>query len=225
MLCFIDESGDPGLKTESGSSNFFTVALVIFQDKEEANLCDTRISKLRQELSVQADFEFHFADTSPKKKAEFLKVISDFNFFYLTITVNKSALYGKGFKFPNSFYKYTCGLVFENAKPYLENATVIFDGSGSRKFKQQLKAYLKKRINEKESVKIKHVKVQDSKKNNLIQLADMVCGAVSYSIKKSHKLKIDYRGMISHREIFCQIWPKKIDENKKAEYEAKNNKK
>lgn len=215
----------PRIENRKWFQHFFTVALIVFQDKDEANLCDARISKLRKDLSLKSDFEFHFADTSDKKKVEFFNAVSEFNFFYLTITINKSALYGDGFKYKNSFYKYACSLVFENAKAHLENATVIFDGTGSRKFKEQLKAYLKKRINEKDSIKIKHVKVQDSKKNNLIQLADMVCGAVSYSIKKPHKIKINYRGMISHREIFCQVWPKKMDENKKAEYEEKKNKK
>lgn len=32
MLVFIDESSDPGLKTEQGSSKFFTVALLVFED-------------------------------------------------------------------------------------------------------------------------------------------------------------------------------------------------
>jgi len=50
MLVFIDESGDPGLKIEKGSSRFFTIALVIFEDKEEALACDQRIKLLKREL-------------------------------------------------------------------------------------------------------------------------------------------------------------------------------
>lgn len=50
MLVFIDESGDPGLKIEKGSSRYFTVSLVVFEDKEEALACDQRIGLLRREL-------------------------------------------------------------------------------------------------------------------------------------------------------------------------------
>ena len=37
MLVFIDESGDTGRKLEKGSSKFFVVALVIFEDHDEAS--------------------------------------------------------------------------------------------------------------------------------------------------------------------------------------------
>lgn len=43
MLVFVDESGDPGMKLEGGSTPYFTVALVIFEDHEEATACDLRI--------------------------------------------------------------------------------------------------------------------------------------------------------------------------------------
>lgn len=209
MLCFIDESGDPGRKIGKGSSPTFTITLVIFQDRDEANLCDSKIDDLRKELSLPSDYEFHFVDCSDRKRIKFFECVSQFDFFYLSITINKALLYGEGFKFKDSFYKYTCGLVFENAKPYLENATVVFDGSGSRKFKQQLQTYLKKRVNESESKKLKKIKIQTSHTNNLIQLADMVCGAIAYSFKKKKKNGEKYRDIISHREIYCQVWPKR----------------
>lgn len=224
MLCFVDESGDPGLKTDIGSSKYFTVALVLFEDNEEAIACDKRINKLRSDLNLAVDYEFRFSKISERRKIEFFNSVLPFNFFYLAVTINKSALYGEGFKYKNSFYKYTCSLVFENAKAYLDNATVIFDGSGSRKFKFELQQYLKKKINEKGMLKIKKVKLQDSHKNNLIQLADMVCGAIGYSYKGKEKYPIKFRQMLSHREIFCQVWPKKINENKKKEYSRKKKK-
>ncbi len=40
MLVFIDESGDTGLKIDKGSSKYFVIALVIFEDHEEAIACD-----------------------------------------------------------------------------------------------------------------------------------------------------------------------------------------
>ena len=57
MLVFIDESGDSGLKVEAGSSRFFTVALVVFEDYEEANACDKRIELLAKEIGWVAGSE------------------------------------------------------------------------------------------------------------------------------------------------------------------------
>jgi hypothetical protein len=52
MLAFIDESGDPGRKLDRGSSPFFTVAMVTFDENEVAAACDERINLLRYELSL-----------------------------------------------------------------------------------------------------------------------------------------------------------------------------
>ena len=49
MLIFIDESGDPGLKIDAGSSRYFVIALVAFDDHDEALAVDDRISLLRKE--------------------------------------------------------------------------------------------------------------------------------------------------------------------------------
>jgi len=49
MLVFIDESGDPGLKLDSGSSEYFIVTLVAFEDNAEALAADQRIQQLKGE--------------------------------------------------------------------------------------------------------------------------------------------------------------------------------
>ena len=139
----------------------------------------------------------------------FLSAVARYEFFYLSIVINKAKLTGPGFKYKESFYKYACSLVFQNAKPYLDKATVVIDGSGSRDFRRELGSYLRKRVNpdEGDTRHIGKIKIQDSHKNNLLQLADMVCGAVA----RKHSQKEDagvYQRLIAHREIYVQFWPK-----------------
>lgn len=209
MLVFIDESGDAGLKLTSGSTDYFIVTLIAFEDRDEATAADQRIQLLKGELGFPAKFEFHFNKVKGSLREAFLSAVAGYDFFYFSIVINKAKLQGPGFKFKESFYKYTCGLVFENAKPYLDNATVVIDGSGSREFRRQLGSYLRKRINDKkgESRFIGKVKIQDSRDNNLLQLADMVCGAIARSYGQKEDAKT-YRSLISHREIYVQFWPK-----------------
>ncbi len=210
MLVFVDESGDPGLlKIGCGGSKYFVVTLVIFEDKEEAEAADRRIELFKKKLSVPPKFEFHFHENKPETRKRFLRMVSRFSFFYFSIVINKTKLYGEGFKDKNFFYKYTSRLVFENAKPYLRNAKVVFDKSGSKTFRGELSRYLKEKINENHTDRlIKKVKMEKSHSNNLIQLADMVCGAVfrSYNLTKIDWR--EYRNIIKHREIYVQFWPK-----------------
>jgi hypothetical protein len=209
MLVFIDESGDPGLKIKEGSSRYFVVSLVIFEDKEEALVCDQRIGLLRKELKYPEDFEFHFKSNSHKIRLTFLEAIRPYNFFYFGIVLNKDPkkLWGEGFKTKESLYKYTCGLVFENAKPYLKEATIILDKSGTKVFRNQLAKYLRRKINIEGVRIIKKVKIQRLKGNNLLQLADYIAGVINRVVQKKKSAQ-DYRRLIAHKEIYVQIWPK-----------------
>jgi hypothetical protein len=209
MLVFIDESGDSGLKLESGSSDFFIITLIVFNENPEAEIADARVQSLKASIGMPEHFEFHFNKIKSAFREAFMAGICNCDFFYFSIVINKRKLTGEGFKYKDSFYKYACRLVFENAKPHLNNATVVIDGSGSREFKRQLGTYLRKQINNKngDSRYIGKVKIQDSEKNNLLQLADMVCGAVA----RSYSGKADantYRKYIKHREIYVQLWPR-----------------
>lgn len=205
MLVFVDESGDTGMKLEEGSSIYFTVALVTFEDHEEATACDQRISLLRKEMGMQESSEFKFNKLSRVKRENFFNAVLPYNFFYFGIIINKDPrkLYGEGFKYKESFYKYACSLVFQKAKPYLSDAIVVIDGSGTREFKLQLQSYLKKKADG----TIKKVKIQESHRNNLIQLADMVAGAIHRSLRNKNDKNI-YRDLLRTREISVDTWPK-----------------
>lgn len=197
------------MKIDKGSSRYFTVGLVLFEEDEEAISCDQRIQLLKREVGWRENDEFHFKNNSDKIRVAFLKAVSPYNFFYYGIVINKDPkkLFGDGFKNKSSFYKYACGLVFENAKEKMRDSIVVIDESGNLDFKNQLATYLRKRVNKNDKL-IKKIKMQRSESNNLLQLADYVAGAINRSVKNEKKKSDVYRKIIAHREIYVQIWPK-----------------
>lgn len=50
--------------------------------------------------------------------------------------------------------------------------------------------------------------MQDSRKNNLLQLADIIAGAVNRGLNDEKNKQDYFRDIIKPREIFVQIWPK-----------------
>jgi len=206
MLVFVDESGDAGMKLDAGSSEFFIVTAVLFEDHDEANQCDERINLIRTELGLSEHYEFHFSKSNKAIRLNFLEKVASFDFFYLAVVLNKPKLHNPGFQVKESLVKYTSRLVFENAKPYLRDAIVVIDASGSKDFRNQLSRYLKTRIKDDGGYRpIKKVKTSRSNGNNLIQLADMMSGALWRWFK--HKDASDRR-LVSHRELRVQTWPK-----------------
>jgi hypothetical protein len=60
MLVFIDDSGDPGFKLDKGSSRYFVVACVIFDDNLDAEEAALKIKRLRRTLGWRNEQEFKF---------------------------------------------------------------------------------------------------------------------------------------------------------------------
>ena len=181
---------------------------MVFEDLEEATACDQRIQLLKKELGWTRESEFHFKNNSDRVRKAVLQAVAPYSFFYYGIVINKDPekLYGEGFRSKNSFYKYTCSLVFENAKEKLQDAIVVVDRSGGLDFRSQLATYLRKRMNKYKKI-LKQVKMQRSESNNLLQLADYVAGAINRSVSNNKKFSDDYRKIIAHREIRVQVWP------------------
>jgi hypothetical protein len=206
MLVFVDESGDAGMKLNAGSSSLFIVTAVLFEDFDEANKCDAHIDALRAELGLSPYHEFHFNKCSKRIRSQFLDAVAPFDFFYLAVVVDKPKLQNPGFQQKESLVKYASGLVFENAKPHLRDAIVVIDANGSKDFRNQLSVYLKKRVRDDAGYHlIKKVKTSRSHGNNLVQLADMVSGAVWRSFKQEDD---SYRQLVSARELKVEVWPR-----------------
>lgn len=206
MLVFIDESWDSWFKFDKWSSDFFTISLVVFNDYDEALNLDKAIDAFRSSLN-KWNYEFHFAENSDKIKEWFIKAIFPFNFFYYGFVLNKKKIYWEWFKDKKSFYKVITWYLFENAKDKLINAKIIIDKHGNNEFRNELAKYLKKKMNDEGFKRIKEVKMEESHKNNLLQVADYIASWLNRKFVNNRKNN-DFIKLLNIKEIEVQFWPK-----------------
>ncbi len=127
MLVFIDESGDPGMKAKEGSSEFFVMVAVLFEEDAVALECDRRIEEFRVSKGWQR--ELKFSHMKPVDRGAFLEAVAGFDFFYLAFVLNKRRLWSPSFNDKETFWSYTASLLVNNAKVHLDDATIVIDQS------------------------------------------------------------------------------------------------
>jgi hypothetical protein len=174
----------------------------------QAAKAERRIIELRARLHLGDRFEFHFSKLRQDYREAFMRAIAPVEFSYFAVTINKKELVAGDFKHEEALFRHTCSLAFECAKPYLQRATVIIDGSAGRVFKRELATYLRQSVKADTLSSVVHkVKIEDSARNNLLQMVDMICGAVA----RTHTARPDAavcRRLISHREMAHRVWPR-----------------
>lgn len=206
MLVFLDESGDPGMKLNRGSSRYFVVALVTFASNEEASACDEAITSLRARLSLPAGFEFHYTSNSQKQQRAFLETVNRFAFRTHILALNKARASRPGFHIDEPVHMLAARLTFEGAQPFLHQAIVVIDGSADRTFRRQFHSYLRSRINAPGEQHIARVKIQPAHQSNLLQLADYVA-SIAGSHLQAKKAGLYHSALLRAHEETFRSWP------------------
>lgn len=188
MLVFIDDSGDPGFQTAKGSSSIFVIALVIFNDPLEAEKASVAIKELRRRLKVSDFYEFKFNKSDKRFKKAFFDSVKPFKYRVRAIVVKKETIYSFRLKiYKENFYNYIIMQVLKQSVKHIKHAKLKFDKRGEKAIRDQLRVYLSRELDNKNSKVFSDLKFVDSKQNTLIQLADMVAGSIFASYSRNIK--------------------------------------
>lgn len=179
MLVFIDDSGDPGFKLREGSSKFFVISCVVFDDELEALKTSVAIKELKRKLKFPDSVEFKFNKSKKNVRVGFLQKINSFKFKIRNLIVEKKLIRSDELRNnKSSFYSYAIKTILQHSNNTIIDAKIRIDGSGDRIFRKSFLTYLRKQLNTLQKKVVKNSKLIDSKTNELIQMADMIAGAI-----------------------------------------------
>jgi hypothetical protein len=174
VLVLIDESGCPGFKFTRGSDPVFGLGMVIFANGEDATTTAQAIADLQ--LQVKHKTEFKFSKSSDHLRDKFFECVARCPFTVRALIVRKEALHSQHLRSDSdSFYNYFVKMLMAHDQGTLDAARVRIDGSGGRDFQRALNSYLRREL----GARIKDVKMSDSERDPLMQLADMCIGAIT----------------------------------------------
>lgn len=202
MLVFIDESGDPGFKIERGSSPIFVTSMVIFDTVAAAKVAQAEIDTLRQRLGVKPEWKFN--KTRNEIKDQFFKHTKDWDFRVRSVVVRKEMIYSEALRsVKDSFYKFFVRNMIQHDSGALVDAKVVVDGSGDKAFQKAFCSYLKRSIS---SESVRKVSLKDSRKDGLIQLADMTAGAIARSYRTDRADSNRWRSQLQRQGKIENVW-------------------
>ena len=188
MLVFIDDSGDAGFKLNKGSTEYFVISAVIFDDNLEAEKTAVAIKELRRSLKFSDNIEFKFNKSRKEVREKFLQTVNKFSFRIRALVVDKKIIRSDELKnSKDSFYSYMIKTLLKYNNATIFNASIKIDGGGDRIFRKSFIAYLRKQLNSRQTKIIKQCRLVNSKNNVLIQMADMIAGSIrrNRDIKKN----------------------------------------
>lgn len=198
MLVLVDESGDAGFKITRGSSPHFVVAMVIFHDLLQAEAASRAIGEARLRLRVKPEFKFN--KSAPPVRDGFFEAVSPFDFSVRALVVDKSRIYSDDLRrSADNFYSYFVRLLLKHDIELLAGARLKIDGRASREFRTDLAKFLREHLAE---FKVENIKFVESHRDNLVQLADMVAGAIARSYRLDVRKDADrWRQMLTSKIV------------------------
>jgi hypothetical protein len=166
----LDASGDPGVDPK-GSSPFYVSVAVICSTVEQADILTRAIDELSRRLRHR--HEFRFSKSSTEVKSAFFSLISPLDWRAAVLVYDKAA---SGWSLgPRSPAQFELTAVVETVRLVTgcQNAVVLVDGHGDDRV---VYAELRQSLG---SQAIKTARYIDSQKSRLVQVADMVAGAIA----------------------------------------------
>jgi len=195
MLVFIDESGDPGFKIDQGSSPYFVVAMVIFEDVVAAQI--TQAAIVGSEARRIHKGEFKFNKTRQDVRDLYFQSVRGSPFSIRAIVVRKDLLSSPGHAANgDTLHTFFLKQLIRRARSRLIDAKIVIDGFGARAFRRHLATALRRDL---PPGLAKSWELSDSKNDDLVQLADMCVGAIARSLREDRSDSSRWRKMLAER--------------------------
>lgn len=200
-VIYIDESGTADI--EDRNTPVFIVAAVVIGSRQDVSGLEQRFRNTSATIRRPPEHELRTAGLSVNKHARALKELSLLDYQWAAACFDKSELTSAGFTDPKTFYRYAFQFLIGDLLTIAWQADLIIDEHSTPDFQRELAAYLRRQNSGLPLTRLRNVKFAVSNRERLVQLADLVAGAVRRSVEGQRAPLKE----IEHQMIDLQFWP------------------
>ena len=201
QLVFVDDSGDPGFK--SGSSDNFVVAAALFMEPSIAESVMKEMDGFRRSLGWKYNHEFKFSKNPKNVILEAFRKIHKYDFSIYATYIDKSnfkeiapemiRFFDKEKLYNWMIKELLCGMPIENAK-------ITIDGRSGKQHMRNAGTYLRREVNKNNSKNI-NIRFEDSATTTLLQVSDLIAGAINRSLQSDKTDRQRYISIIEDKVV------------------------
>ncbi len=179
---FLDESGDPGLDGSASSSSHFVIAMAQLSERKPL----TELAVVRREFHLPSIFEFKYQKTTAAQKSVLFRSIQAIPFRVRAVAIDKSGLQKQfgSVSGQDFIIEFVAKLTLRASDMDIANDILIIDGA-TRGYLRALRIRISKECRQLKRVRpFKKIISADSKRDDGLQVADLIVGAVRDYVAK-----------------------------------------
>jgi len=200
-VIYLDESGTPDVKNLKPP--VLVIGAIVIDSRKELSGIEQRFKNAFAAIGRPQDHELKTSGLSVVKHARVLHELSLLQYQWAAACFDKRKLKSAGFNDPKTFYKYALQFLIGDLLTIAWEADVVIDESSTPEFQSQIEDYLRDQNSGLPVSRLGKVKFTDSSKNRIVQLADLIAGAVRRSVDGERE-PLDE---IQHQQLTLQYWP------------------
>lgn len=190
--CYIDESGDEGIR--KGSKYFILTVIIVEKEKDLEISKSVDLIKENLEMNKKHQLHWKLLKGLPNKKM-IMDIVNSLDIKIINVIVDTKSIQ---FIPSNNIYNYFSGYLYERICWYMKEVNGIANidiSSRGNLSKNKLSDYINSNNHKKFNIEaklIKSIKIIPNERKKLLQLADCCCSALFQALKYNNKTHFDY---------------------------------
>lgn len=221
VIAFADEFGNNSFEFESQGSHFIIASVIVNVD--ELSQIQIELERIRKKYFQTGEIKSNKVKDNHNRRKLILNELSSLNFSVYAVVIDKRKLFGEGFKFKQSFYKYLNGILYKELYRTFPQLELKVDEHGGNDFMRSFKKYVQKN----------HIRnlfsgsdffIEKSHNDLGVQLADFMAGTLGFIFdqnKKSDSSK-EFLEILSPKLISLNHFPKEYNSEEYNEEDTFN---
>lgn len=216
VIAFADEFGNNSFKFSSESTHFIAAAIIV--NVEDLDDFYSGVEKIRAKYFQTGEIKSSKIKDNHTRRKIILNEIVKLKFNVYSVVVDKTKLYGEGFRYKKSFYKYLNGILYKELYKSFPQLELKVDEHGGNEFMLEFKDYVRQN----------HIRtlfegsdffVSESKEELGVQVADLMAGTLGYIYDEHKKSSFseNFMEIISSKIISINHFPKLYKVNEYTE--------